>query len=307
MLSSIILFLKGVAMGAANVIPGVSGGTIAFVTGIYEEFIDALKSFDLKALQLLFKFKLKEFAAHVNLKFLVVLFLGVAISIVSLGKLLDFLFEQHALYVWAFFFGLILASVYFVGKTIEKWSVGPVIALLIGIAAAVLLAFAEQAEENTGFVYLFICGVVAISSMILPGLSGSFVLILMGNYNLIMLQTIPNLTKDFSGAMKILVPFALGAAVGFIVLSRAISFLLKNFRDMTLAVLTGFIFGSLLTIWPWKEATEFFIKPDGTKKVIGYTWHMPDWALNSTYIALVLILVGIVVVYALESLGKKKA
>lgn len=307
MLSSIILFLKGVAMGAANVIPGVSGGTIAFVTGIYEEFIHSLKSFDIQALKLLLSFKLKEFAAHVNLKFLTILFLGVAISIVSLGKLLDYLFEQQAVYVWAFFFGLILASVYFVGKTIQKWSVEAMFMLLVGVAAAVLLAFAEQAEENTSFVYLFICGVVAISSMILPGLSGSFVLIIMGNYSLIMLRTIPNLTENLSASMKILLPFALGAAVGFILLSRVISFLLKKFKDVTLAVLTGFIFGSLLTIWPWKEPLEFIIKSDGSKHVTKYAWNMPLWSETSTYIALILILIGIVVVYALESLGKQKS
>ncbi len=299
----LMLFLKGVAMGAANVIPGVSGGTIAFITGIYDKLIDSLKKLDLKALKLLFSFKLKEFATYINFNFMLVLFAGVGVSLVSLGKLLKWLFAEYPIEVWAFFFGLIVASVYSVGKAIKKWNSSSIGGILLGTIIAVALAFLKPATESENFVYLIICGVVAICSMLLPGLSGSFVLILMGNYQLIMLTAVPELN------ISIIAPVAIGALIGFIALSHFISYMLNKHELSTIGTLTGFILGSLLIIWPWKsevflkdENGEFLIKK-GEKIVMGYNWQMPDFSENQTIIALILIAVGAALVILLDKFG----
>ncbi|MGK7394502.1 MAG: DUF368 domain-containing protein [Candidatus Cyclobacteriaceae bacterium M3_2C_046] len=302
----LVLFLKGVGMGAANVIPGVSGGTIAFITNIYEELINSLKALDGKAIQLFFKLKIPDLFKHINFSFLLALFAGIGISIVSLGKLLDFLFNNYPVQVWAFFFGLILASVFFVGRKIYRWNLGTILMLLVGTGIALSISFLKPASENANFIYLLICGVVAMSSMLLPGLSGSFVLILMGNYQLIFLKAVP----DFN--LAILLPVALGSIIGLALLSRAISFILDKFRDGTIALLTGFILGSLLIIWPWKNEIYLqdqvgnFILKDGEKIVLSYERYFPELSNYATLIAIGLIIVGILSVWFIESLGEKK-
>lgn len=289
--------IKGIAMGSANVIPGVSGGTIALITGIFERLINAIKSFDVTAFKLLMQGKFKQFAAHTDLTFLVSLFFGVGIAILSLARLLDFLFINHPVYIWSFFFGLVLASVYFVGKTVKRWHWGSVSSFLVGTAVAILISLTKPASENDAMWYLFICGIVAVCSMILPGLSGSFVLILMGNYQLVMIQAINHLD------LRILLPVVAGSAIGLILFSHFLAWLLKRFPHSTIAMLTGFILGSLGILWPWKtEITALF----GEKtKVIGYNWHMPE--TNKTfYMALVFFLLGIFVIYITEHLGSRK-
>ncbi|MDH5604572.1 MAG: DUF368 domain-containing protein [Cyclobacteriaceae bacterium] len=302
---NVILFLKGIAMGAANVIPGVSGGTIAFITGIYEDFISSLKAFDTKALSLLLHLKTGEFARHINLRFLTVLMSGVVFSLFTVGKLLDYLFIEFSLYVWSFFFGLIAVSVLSVGRTIVKWTVPVITWGIVGIVVAVILALMTPASENSNFIYLIICGIVAIASMILPGLSGSFVLILMGNYQLIMLQAIPSL--NFS----IIIPVAIGAVVGFILLSHVISFFLKKFHDVTISTLTGFILGSLIIIWPWKiayyltDTTGNEILKNGKKIIQGYEWNFPELTLQTLF-ALFCMLAGVSVVLVIEKLASTR-
>ena len=292
-------------MGAANVIPGVSGGTIAFITGIYDELIHALKSFDIEAIKLLASFKLKALSKHTNLPFLVVLMGGVFISLVSFGKGLKYLFAQgpnYEIQIWAFFFGLILASVIFVGATITRWNTSTVVITLAGVAFAVTLALLEPAAQNDNIFYLIICGVVAMSSMLLPGLSGSFVLILMGNYQLIMLEAIPD------GNLKIIAAVGIGAILGFVILSRIISFLLDNYKDNTIGGLTGFIFGSLFIIWPWKEeiflaanSGELILKK-GEPVVQGYDWYFPEMT-SVTFLAISFAVLGFALVYLVEKLG----
>jgi len=299
------IFLKGIAIGAANVIPGVSGGTIAFITGIYSTLIDSLKSIDLTALKLLFGLKFKEFSTHINLPFLFTLFLGVGISLVSLGKLADYLFEHYNILVWSFFFGLIAISVYSVSKEVKHWGVGTASLFVIGAAIAIMLALLKPASESDSIIYLVLCGIIAMASMILPGLSGSFVLILLGNYQLIMLRAVPEL--DF----VIVIPVVMGAVVGFLILSRGISFLLKNFYDHTIAILAGFILGSLVIIWPWKNeqyltdtATGIFVFKKGEKIVQGYEWYLPSID-TEVYYSVMLMILGIFLVLAVEYLGKK--
>ncbi|MBN1115875.1 MAG: DUF368 domain-containing protein [Bacteroidales bacterium] len=246
----LVLVLKGVGMGAANVIPGVSGGTVALITGIFEELIDSIKSFDLTALRLLLKGRFKEFALHVNLSFLVSVFLGIALSILSLAKVLDYLFVNYPVFIWAYFFGLILGSIYFVGKTIQKWKASVILSFIVGTAVALSISFLSPATENEAFIYLVICGVVAICSMILPGLSGSFVLILLGNYHLVVIKAVNDMRID------ILAPVLIGAAVGLVLFSHLLSFIYKKFKNETISTLTGFILGSLLILWPWKNSFD---------------------------------------------------
>lgn len=299
--------LKGYAMGTANVIPGVSGGTIALITGIFERLINALKSFNLKAIKLLLSFKFKEFVLHTDLKFLAALMFGVLAAIFSLAKLLDYLFEFYSVYVWAYFFGLILASIYFVGKTIEKVNLSVVLAFIIGTAIATAISFMKPAVQNEGMLYLFICGVLAISSMILPGISGSFVLILLGNYELIVIESITQLRLD------ILIPFALGCGIGLIGFSYLLSWVFKKFRFQTIALLTGFILGSLLVIWPWKNPVyktdalgNLITKSNGENIIMSYDRFFPETLNLEVLVAFAFILLGIVSIWVVEKSATKK-
>jgi len=292
------VFFKGLAMGAANVIPGVSGGTIALITGVFERLINAIKSFNLKALRLLLKGELKAFASYTDLYFLLALFLGVGVSIISLARLFDYLFSHYPVYIWSFFFGLILASVYFVGKTIEKWSLSVIFVFGIGFAAALAITFLTPATENDNFWYLIVCGIVAVCSMILPGLSGSFVLILMGNYQLVMIDSINQLRID------VLFPVVLGAAGGLLGFSYLLSWVFKKFRNQTIGILTGFILGSLGVIWPWKEQ---IMQQFGDKtKVVGYNWLVPSIDIQF-WLALAFMLLGIISIWLMEHLAGKKS
>ena len=302
--NAILLLLKGAAMGAANVIPGVSGGTVAFITGIYERLIESLKSFDLEAIRLLGKGQIAKFLAHTDLVFLLLLGFGAVASIVSIAEVLKWAFEHHNTLVWAFFFGLIAASIPAVGQMVKRWSTGAVIALAAGFGAAVSMAFLGQAEENNGFIYLMLCGVVGVCSMIIPGLSGSFVLLLMGNYQLVMIESVSQLKSLETEAFQVLLPVGVGAVVGLIALSRLLSWLFKNYHDVAVALITGFIAGSLAIIWPWKDPkTVQFTKPDGEvkEKITGYeNWRLPDLTDASSWWAIGLIIIGVVLVILME-------
>lgn len=297
-------FLKGMGMGAANVIPGVSGGTIALITGIFERLINSIKSFNLTALKLFFTGKWKAFAEHVDLKFLVAVFLGIAAAILSVAKLFEFLFANYPVYIWAFFFGLIIASIYYVGRTVNKWNLGSILFFAIGTGIALLIAFGTPAQENHNFLYLILCGVVGTCSMILPGLSGSYVLLLMGNYEYVMIDAVNMLTTSPWEGIKILIPVVIGAVIGLLAFAHLLSWIFKNFHDQTVALLTGFILGSTPIIWPWKHAITNALK-DGTEKVVGYQWQWP--AINTEFfIALVIMLLGTAIIIVTEQLASKK-
>lgn len=296
----ILLILKGIAMGAANVIPGVSGGTMALITGIFERLIDAIKSFNLAAVKLLLKFKVKEFIIHTDLYFLLAVFGGIFIAIITLARLFDFLFINYPVYIWAFFFGLVLASVYFVGKTVTQWSVPVIITAVIGVIIAILISVMNPATENSGFLYLILCGVVAICSMILPGLSGSFVLILMGNYQLVMIDAVNN--KD----LDILIPVGIGAVGGLIAFSHILSWVFKRYRNQTISLLTGFIFGSVSILWPWQreiyltdEKGDYILK-NGENIIMKYERYLPETFDAQVMIAIVMALLGILTIWAIE-------
>ncbi|RLD35417.1 MAG: DUF368 domain-containing protein [Bacteroidetes bacterium] len=302
------LFLKGIGIGAANVIPGVSGGTIALITGVFEKLIDSLKSFNIQALRFLISGKFKEFATYVNLDFLVAVFAGVFVSILSFARILEFLFGNYPVYVWAYFFGLIIASVYFVGKTIEKISLPVVLSFIIGTAVALAISFLSPASRNEGSLYLFICGIVAVCSMILPGLSGSFVLILMGNYELVFIEAVNEMN------LAVLLPVGAGAVFGLIAFSHVLSWIFKKYKESTLAVLTGFILGSLGMLWPWKNVIyrtnsmgELVTKTDGSKIIEGYERFLPD-ALNlEVLLAVLFMIIGVFTIAFMERIAMNKS
>ncbi len=291
-------------MGTANVIPGVSGGTIALITGIFEKLVNSIKSFNLKALKLLFTGKFKAFAKHTDFGFLFAVLLGIFVAILSVAKLFDYLFTNYPVFIWAFFFGLLMASIFYVGKTVEKWNIWSIVFFILGTAIALFIAFGTPAGENRNQFYLFLCGVVGACSMILPGLSGSYVLILMGNYELIMIDSINNITVNPLESLKILLPVVIGAVVGLIAFANLLSLIFKKFHDQTISLLTGFILGSIPVIWPWKENITTVLR-DGTEKVTGYYWQLPSMDASFA-IALIIMLVGTGIIIVTETLANKK-
>ena len=286
-------------MGVANVIPGVSGGTIALITEIYEDLIKSLKSFDKKAFQLLLSFNIKDFITHTNFYFLTAVFSGSIVSVFTVASLFKYLFENYPILIWAFFFGLIVASIIYVGKRIKTWSKATIISLLIGTIVSISISFMTPATENSNLFFVFLCGIVGISGMMLPGLSGSFILILMGNYKLLMVTAVTELNVILLGV------FFLGSAFGLMSFSHILAWVLKKYKDETLGILTGFIIGSLSIIWPWKEIAESLIV-NGKEKVISYNSYFPSEFNTQTLLAFALIILGYFLVYLLESKSNNK-
>lgn len=286
-------------MGIANVIPGVSGGTIALITNIYEELINSLKLFDKRALKLILSLKISQFITYTNLYFLFAVFGGSLVSVFSVASLFKYLFLYYPVLIWAFFFGLIIASIYFVGKRIQKWNTTNLLILTIGTIIALSLGILNPASENSNLLFVFLCGIVGVSGMMLPGLSGSFILILMGNYELLMVTAI----TDFN--MILLSIFLLGSVFGLMSFSHILSWVFKNYRDATLALLTGFIIGSLSIIWPWKKIANSIIV-NGKQKILSYELCLPNECNQETIMAIILILLGMLIVYCLENFNPKK-
>ena len=242
----ITLFFKGMAMGGADVVPGVSGGTIAFITGIYQTLLDSIKSVDAAALRLLIKGRVRDFWQHINGGFLVTLFAGIAVSILTLAKLIAYLLEHYPIQLWSFFFGLVIIAAYLVAKEIGQWSIGVFVAAALGIAIAYYITLATPAETPTSLWFIFLSGAVAICAMILPGISGSFILLILGKYAFI-LEAVNE--RNFA----VIAVFGLGCVVGILTFARIISWLLDRYHDVAVALLAGFMIGSLGKIWPWKE------------------------------------------------------
>ena len=292
-----LLMLKGVGMGAADVVPGVSGGTIAFIVGIYDELIDSIKSINGKSLKLFFTGKWGAFWKAINGNFLISLLAGIGISVFSLAKIITWLLTDHPVMVWAFFFGLVLASTWFVGKDIKEWNKKTIPAFIIGVAVAYYITVATPAETPSNLFFIFLCGAIAICAMILPGISGSFILVLLGKYFFIM-EAVKTLD------ITVLLVFFVGAFIGITSFSRILSYALKHFRNITLAVLTGFMLGSLNKVWPWKETIETFTDNHGVVKPL-----VESNILTNQYVveAVVLMIVGFFLVYFLEKLSTRSA
>ena len=289
-----VLTLKGMAMGAADVVPGVSGGTIAFIAGIYDELINSIKSINMHSLKLLFTGKIAAFWKAVNGNFLFALLLGIAISVFSLAKLITYLLLNEPVLVWSFFFGLALASTWFVTKDIKGWNWKTVAGFVGGAVIAYYITVATPAETSTNLMFIFLCGAIAICAMILPGISGSFILVLLGKYFYVM-EAVKTLDLVVLGV------FAFGAALGITSFSRVLSYALKNFRNITLSVLSGFMLGSLNKVWPWKEVEK--LVSDGHEVMIEHNI-APNTEVAE---AVVLMLIGFILVYVLEKISAKKA
>lgn len=301
--------LKGVAMGAADVVPGVSGGTIAFITGIYEELIDSIKSFNLKNAQLLLKAKFKEFWQAVNANFLLSLFIGIAISVLSLAKLLHFLLDEYPIFIWSFFFGLIIASAIYVGMQIKAWDYKTILAIIVGTAIAYFVTAVNPLHTDTikpDYWYIFLCGMIAICAMILPGISGSFILVLLGQYKFI-LQVVSEFKFDYIAV------FGIGAAIGIISFSNVLSWLLKKFHDITVAFLVGFMIGSLNKVWPWKRTIESHTNQfaqqivDAQENVLPNAFYEFTGKDPYTFYAVLIALTGFLIIFLLQTTLNKKS
>lgn len=246
-------------MGAADVVPGVSGGTIAFITGIYEELISSINNINIEALHTLRKEGVKAAWNHINGNFFVALFLGIGISIVSLAKGISWLLDNEPVLLWSFFFGLVLASIFFVGKQVKKWGVSRGVAFLIGAVIAYAITVLPASGANDALWYIFLSGSIAICAMILPGISGSFILVLLGSYALV-LDAVHEMN------LSIIVVFMAGALIGLLSFARLLKVMFAKHHDVTIAVLSGFLLGSLNKIWPWKRVDEVMIKHAGEPK-----------------------------------------
>lgn len=290
------LLLKGMGMGAADVVPGVSGGTIAFIVGIYEELIDSIKSINGATLKLLCTGKVAAFWKAVNASFLLSIVAGIGISIFSLAKLITYLLVFHPILVWSFFFGLVLASTWFVSKDIKSWNWKTILSFVAGVGIAYYITVATPAETPTNLPFIFLCGAIAICAMILPGISGSFILVLLGKYFYIM-----EAVKTFN--IPVMLVFIGGATIGITSFSRVLSFTLRRFHDITISVLAGFMLGSLNKVWPWKETIETYTDSHGTIKPLVETNILPDQLLGE---AIGLMILGFIIVYVLEKLSAKE-
>lgn len=288
-----MLVLKGMSMGAADVVPGVSGGTIAFIVGIYDELINSIKSINLHAGRLLCKGRLREFWKTINGNFLFFLLLGIGISVFSLAKLITYLLETEPVLVWSFFFGLVLASTWFVSKDIKEWNWKTVSGFLVGAVVAFYITVATPTETPSNLFFIFFCGVIAICAMILPGISGSFILVLLGKYFYIM-EAVETLD------LVVLVVFAVGCFLGITSFSHVLSYALRRFRNVTLAVLSGFMLGSLNKVWPWKAQVKELV--EGQTIVVEQNV-LPGESLTE---GVVLMLTGFILVYVLEKISAKK-
>lgn len=325
----ILLVIKGLAMGAANKVPGVSGGIVAFVVGFYEEFIYSLQKINIKAFKLLVNGRFKSFARYVNGQFLGLLIFGMLISYFSVSKLLDYFLLKKELFVWAAFFGMIIGSIIYISRGFEHWNKKTVPAGIIGLLIGISISFLNPARENDNLWFIFLCGIISVSGMTLPGLSGSFILILLGNYVLLLVDSVnalydslaEMLRGDFSfykdakrvETLKILAVFTAGSATGLVSLSHLLGYVLKRYHHITTAVIIGFITGSLGVVWPWKRTIYLrdmrgmeVLDSKGDKIITNYVRYWPDFNLPDTWWAIIFIIMGIGFLLALDWYGKNR-
>ncbi|SHF60396.1 putative membrane protein [Salegentibacter echinorum] len=299
LLDHVRIVLKGMAMGAADVVPGVSGGTIAFISGIYEELISTISGVNLS---LITTWKEKGFKAmwqQLNGSFIIALFAGILISVFTVMRLANYLLENHPILIWSFFFGLVVASIWYVGKQIPKWDFKITLALLAGAAVAFYIVSLPPMAANNSYLFIFFSGAIAICAMILPGISGAFILVLLGAY-----KRITEAAHDFD--FKTLGIFAVGAVIGLLSFSKILKWLFVHYSSITLAVLTGFIAGSLNKIWPWKHVLE--TEMYGDKEVVLKEASVLPWNFNGdahTAFAIILMLAGFFLIIGLESFASK--
>ncbi|MGS2726328.1 DUF368 domain-containing protein [Psychroserpens sp. BH13MA-6] len=312
----LLVTFKGIAMGAADVVPGVSGGTIAFISGIYEELIESIDRLDMSVFRIWKDHGIKAAWRAINGPFLLALFSGIAISILSLAKLIKWLLHNEPILLWSFFFGLVLASIWYIGKQIKTWSPMIILAVVIATILSYFITLAEPFASPDSSLYLLFCGFIAIIAMILPGVSGAFILLILGAYETA-INTVNALVEGVStgnfdllkDAVLKLCLLGIGAIVGLKVFSKILNWMFKHKKNLTLAILTGFMIGSLNKIWPWKEVLKTRINSEGLevsvldKSVLPTSYNGDSqWAY-----ALIFMCIGFTLILVLEHLGKKKA
>ena len=288
------------AMGAADVVPGVSGGTIAFISGIYEELITSINSINLSLFKTWKKDGIKSVWNEINGNFLLALFAGILISVFSLAKFLSWLLENQPVLLWSFFFGLVLASVFFVGKEIQKWNLGTIAIFIAGALVAFIITELPPNENVDSLPYLFLSGALAICAMILPGISGAFILVLLGSYKTI-------LDAVHERDVKVVLVVAFGAVFGLLSFARILKWMFKHYKSLTLALLTGFILGSLNKIWPWKKGLE--TKTFGDKTIVTDEMNVWPWNFDGEpqlVFAILLAIIGFSLIFILEKTASRK-
>jgi putative membrane protein len=290
-----IIATKGMSMGAVELVPGVSSGTIALLVGVYQELLDSIKSINLSALKLFITFKWKEFWKVINGNFLLSLVLGICISLFSIARLISFLLHAYPILVWAFIFGLMIASVWVIVQDVRQWNWKLVLCFIIGAIAAFFITMATPTQTPDAFWFIFLCGVIAICGMMMPGTSGSFILILLGKYDYMV-----NAVKSFN--MPVLFIFCAGVVIGITSFSRVLSFALRRFHDITIATMSGFILGSLNIVWPWKRVVETCTDSHGNVIPLIKANMLPDQLL---WEAIGLAFAGFAFVYLIDKLSKK--
>lgn len=296
----LIISLKGIAMGAADAVPGVSGGTIAFISGIYEELINTISGVNLSLLSTLRKDGFFAFWKQLNGNFILALLSGIIISFVSFMRLAKYLLENHPILIWSFFFGLIIASIYFVGKQITKWNLASILAVIVGAVVAYYITTIPASGVNESPYFLFFAGALAICAMILPGISGSFILVILGAY-----KTLSDAINDFD--FKKLALFVGGAIIGLLSFSHVLKWLFKTYHNLTLAILTGFILGSLNKVWPWKKVLSWRENSDGIQvpfleeSVSPFSFD----GENKIILAISFMIIGFLTIFLLEKFGSK--
>ncbi|MGJ8759743.1 MAG: DUF368 domain-containing protein [Polaribacter sp.] len=327
-LQKLILFLKGLAMGAANKVPGVSGGTVSFVFGFYEELIYSFRKVNLKAFRLLLNGRFKSFYSYINGSFLLLVMGGSVFSYFSISLILDYFLDNFELYVWSWFFGMIIGSIYYIGKDFGEWNFKNILSLVIGASIGIGISFLTPATENDNLWFVFVCGIIGVSGMTLPGLSGSFILILLGNYVLLLVDSVNVLfsvvTSVLSGDftvlsdpikiryLKIISVFTAGSTFGLVSISHVLGYVLKRWNQIVNAVIIGFITGSLGIVWPWKKAVflqengDFLIDKKGNKIVENYERFVPDFSNLETWTAVFYIVLGILLILVIDFYGRKK-
>lgn len=314
-------------MGAANKVPGVSGGVVAFVAGFYEEFIYSFQKINRKAFKLLIAGRFNSFFRYINGRFLGLLTFGMVLSYFSVSKVLDYLLIHYELYVWSVFFGMIIGSIYYINKDFKDWNNSTHLSLAIGVMLGVGISFLSPAKENDNLWFVFFCGIISVSGMTLPGFSGSFILILLGNYVLLLVDSVNALydtlseifTGDFSFArdsvrlhmLSVLAVFTLGSVAGLVTFSHVLTYILKRHKSITLSAIIGFIVGSLGVVWPWKktiyklnEQGAILYDSAGEKIVKNYERFIPSLQMETLY-AILFIFIGVLIVLALESYGER--
>lgn len=315
-------------MGAANKVPGVSGGMISFVLGFYEEMIYSFKKINYKAFLLLINGRFKSFYNYVNGTFLILIMGGSIFSYFSVSIIIDYFLRNYELYVWSSFFGMIIGSIYYISKEFNDWSKNNIISLIVGIFIGIAISFMNPAKENDNLWFVFICGIIGVSGMTLPGLSGSFILILLGNYVLLLVDSVTSLyntiievfTGDFSFIdnaeriryLKIITVFTLGSGFGLIVTSHILAYVLKRWHQIVTAAIIGFITGSLGIVWPWKKEIYkikdgvVMLDSKGDKIIENFNRYFPDFSKQETWVAILFVFLGLGIVILIDKYGSDR-